>query len=309
MSDGAPAAEVDISPDLLKRLLATQAPQWATLPITLFDEGWDNTLFRLGEDMLVRLPRRAIAVPLLESEQRVLGHLGPRLPNASPVPIHIGTPGEGFPWPWSITPYIDGSTLDLDPLSREGVMEWTHFLLALHQKIIPGIDPSPPVNPHRGVPLRVRDEGLIQRVDQIKALGCTLDERLVELWEAALLAPPSEFITWLHGDPHPRNAISRNGHLQAVLDWGDVTSGDPASDLASLWMVAHTFENRRDALDVYSAAILKRFPECNIPALRLRAMGWALLYGIIHLATGLVNHPAHAAIGRSTLQNLLRDLA
>lgn len=308
VGDGMPAAEVELSVPLLRALIAEQAPQWASLPITPFAEGWDNALFRLGEGLLIRMPRRAAAVPLLENEQRVLGHLAPRLPVKIPATVLRGSPAAGYPWPWSVTPFISGKTLDASPLHREGVMQWTRFLLALHQPIDLATDPEPPENSVRGVPLQNRAEDFVQRMAQLNSLGSPLDNRLLELWNRALLAPRHEVATWLHGDPHPRNAIGAGGRLEAVLDWGDVTSGDLASDLASLWMVAHVHEDRTDALAVYLREMCVRFRDLNAAALLHRARGWALVYGVIHLSTGLVDHPTHAAIGAATLSNLLADI-
>jgi aminoglycoside phosphotransferase (APT) family kinase protein len=139
-------------------------------------------------------------------------------------------------------------------------------------------------------------------------LGVTLDNRLLTLWDLARAAPKSRRATWLHGDPHPRNALGRDGLLSAVLDWGDVTAGDPASDLASLWMVVHDANDRRAALAAYVAGQQAGFGSDELEALVLRARGWALLYGVMHLASGLVDHRAHAAIGRDALRNVLADL-
>jgi aminoglycoside phosphotransferase (APT) family kinase protein len=309
MTDGAPAAEVDINGALVEQLLKSQAPQFSGQPITLIGEGWDNSLYRLGDSWLTRLPRRSVAVPLLENEQRVLKTLAKRLPVAVPAPVFCGQPSNDFPWPWSITPYIDGTTLDLAPLRRKGVIQWVDFLLALHQPHCLDDGLEPPVNAHRGVPLYRRAQGLEQRMEQLRESGVTIDSRLVDLWQQALAAPDSRRKFWLHGDPHPRNALGTGGLLSAVIDWGDVTAGDPASDLASLWMVAHVRDDRRDAWARYLRCQNGNLEPSELGALYLRSMGWAVVYGCIHLATGLVNHPAHAVIGQRTLQNLADDVS
>lgn len=308
MQQGVPTAEVVLDPALVEELIATQAPRWSGLPVRAFGEGWDNALYRLGEDWLVRLPRRIVAVALLENEQRVLAELAPRLPVAVPAAEFLGVPGCGYPWPWAVVPYHGGATLDEVPLARHGVAQWTEFLLALHRPPNPASEPAPPANPYRGVPLAVRADGMRERIGQLRELEIELDTRFAALWDAALGAPASGRATWLHGDPHPRNAIGRDGRLVAVLDWGDVTAGDPAADLASLWMVAHDGAERRAALQTYLARQQAGFAADELDALVLRAKGWALVYGVVHLASGLVNHPAHAAIGRATLRNLGADL-
>jgi aminoglycoside phosphotransferase (APT) family kinase protein len=56
-------------------------------------------------------------------------------------------------------------------------------------------------------------------------------------WDQALAAPTDVEPTWIHGDLHPRNILVDRGRLSAVIDWGDVTRGDPATDLAAIWML------------------------------------------------------------------------
>ena len=247
-------------------------------------------------------------MPLLENEQRVLRFLAPRLPVAIPEPAFIGEPTPDYPWPWSIIPFAHGSTLDVMPLRRAGLMQWADFLVALHRPADAASTPAPPSNPHRGVPLAARAADFQARVEQLERLGVEVNTGLLAFWREALLAPSTHRAVWLHGDPHPRNAVGRGGRLVAVLDWGDVTAGDPASDLASLWMLAHNREDRQDALDRYLRTQQAGFKPGELPSLVVRAQGWALAYGVIHLATGLVNQPAHAAIGWSTLRNLRVDL-
>lgn len=308
MADGTPPAEITIDEPLVRALLLHQAPQLATLPLRRLDEGWDNVLFRAGDQWLVRIPRRAAAVPLLMNEQRILAHLAARLPVAIPAAVVIGVPSAEFPWPWSVTRYIEGATLDQSPLNRRGVIQWVDFLLALHHPVDRSREPPPPANDHRGVALSGRSSGLEARIRQLRGFGVELDPALLALRDMALATAPTSRAVWLHGDPHPRNALGRAGRLESVIDWGDVTAGDPASDLASLWMVGHNPENRRDALARYFNLQQGGFSRRELDELCLRSMGWALVYGCTHLAAGLVDHPAHAGIGRSTLRNLRQDL-
>ena len=96
-----PAAELDVDEALVRALLEEQHPDLAGLPLRLVANGWDNVLFRLGDDLVVRLPRRELAVPLVEHEQRWLPELAPRLPLPIPAPVRVGRPGAGYPWPWA----------------------------------------------------------------------------------------------------------------------------------------------------------------------------------------------------------------
>jgi hypothetical protein len=81
-----PAAEVDVSPELVRALLADQHPDLAALEIVEFASGWDNVIYRLGDAFTVRLPRRDMAAVLVAHEQRVLPELAPRLPIRVPTP-------------------------------------------------------------------------------------------------------------------------------------------------------------------------------------------------------------------------------
>src|SRR5690348_9286868 len=127
---GTPAAEVSVTPDLVRALIADQHPQYAHRPVRFVGEGYDNFTYRLGDDLAVRLPRRAEALECLASEQGWLGKLPP-LPAPIPIPIATGTPGRGFPWPWSIVPWIVGDPVDLAPLNAHQGPAFAAFLKAL----------------------------------------------------------------------------------------------------------------------------------------------------------------------------------
>src|SRR5262249_10355534 len=116
MVGGIPAAEFPIEPGLVRALLMDQHADLAALPLTLAGGGWDNTLYRLGDDLAVRPPRRAAAACLIEHEQRWLPELAPRLPLAIPVPLRVGRPGCGFPWSWSVIPWLTGQPATCAPL-------------------------------------------------------------------------------------------------------------------------------------------------------------------------------------------------
>src|SRR6185437_11335436 len=116
LQPGMPAAEVVVDAALVRRLLGEQHPDLAGRPLALLSEGWDNISFRLGDDLLVRLPRRAMAAPLIVYEQHWLPRLAPRLPLPVPAPVRTGAPGAGYPWPWSIAPYLPGAPVAAAPL-------------------------------------------------------------------------------------------------------------------------------------------------------------------------------------------------
>lgn len=147
-----PAPDIQTSIPLVRDLIHAQQPSFAHLPLTEGDCGWDNDIYRLGDDLAVRLPRRASAVTLLENEQRWLPLLQPRLPVRVPAPVAVGKPQGAFPWKWSITPWFEGQTLDQSPLDPDQVEVLASFLQALHAPA----PPDAPFNPWRSVPLTQR---------------------------------------------------------------------------------------------------------------------------------------------------------
>ncbi len=105
------ADEQDIDAALVGRLLAGQFPQWADLRIEpVRSAGTDNALYRLGDDMVVRLPRIRWAAEQVAKEHRWLPRLGPLLPLAIPTPLAKGVPAEGYPWDWSVYRWLEGRT-------------------------------------------------------------------------------------------------------------------------------------------------------------------------------------------------------
>ena len=290
---GTPTAEFEIDEVLLRALLREQHPDLADLPLAPLDTGWDNTMVRLGQDLLVRLPRRQVAVPLLEHEQTWLPRLASRLPIPIPVPIRIGRPGCGYPWPWSILPWLVGTTADLEAPAAEHVETWAAFLRALHQPA----PPEAPTNAVRGVPLRHRSPGVEERLLRLQQETPAIPPSIQGLWRRALDAPQTTEPRWLHGDLHSRNVLVKKGAFTGVIDWGDVTSGDVATDLASVWMLFDDPAARARCFSSYGAS----------EEVLARARGWAINFGSFLLDTGRIDHPQHAAMGETLFQRLDDD--
>ena len=259
-----PAAEVAVDADLVRRLLAASAPELASAAVRLVAEGWDNVVHRVGDDHCVRMPRRASAVELLENEWRWLRELAPLVSVATPLPLLRGEPGEGYPFPWLLCRWVTGSVVAALPMSERDSLatDLAGALTSLHAVVAPG---DAPVNPWRGVPIAERDAVVRPRI-----LAWDGDrDVLLRAWDEAVAAPvhpgPAR---WLHGDPHPFNLVQAGGRLSGILDFGDVTGGDPASDLATAWW---TFgpEGRRAFRERVDAA------GRHDPHVWTRARGWA----------------------------------
>lgn len=286
-----PKAEIEIDIPLARALLRVQHPDLADLPITPAGTGWDNAMFRLGNVYALRLPQRALAADLIRHEQRWLPALANRLPLPVPAPVRIGVPGCGYPWHWSVVPWLDGSTADLDEPGPDQAEPLAAFLTALHIAAAP----DAPTNKFRGVPLAEKFTDIETRMARLRPKTDLLTEPVTYAWEEALATPIDTAPMWIHGDLHARNVLVKEGTLSGIVDWGDITAGDPATDLAAIWMLLPNLNSRRQAIRTYGAASA---------AMWRRAKGWAVMFGVILLDTGLIDHPQHAAMGERTLRNL-----
>lgn len=302
-----PAADVGVDPEMVGTLVRAQFPELAHLEPGFADDGWDNAIYRLGPDLAVRLPRRAAAHGLLLNEMRWLPFLAPRLPLPVPVPVHRGKPGEGYPYHWVIVPWFSGrSAASVPAAARDGYAgALAAFFRALHV-------PAPadaPRNLVRGVPLRDRDDAVRSRLE---AVAKPLRGALLAMWEQGLAE--LEHVgprLWLHGDPHPHNMLVHDtagagesaagtGHeparLSAVIDFGDLTAGDPACDLAVAWLHftpsgLEEFRERLAGHGLYS------------PGTWVRARAWAVNYAV--LMAGLPSGDPLHAVGTHGIEHLL----
>jgi aminoglycoside phosphotransferase (APT) family kinase protein len=251
------ADEVETDASLVRRLLAAQFPRWAELPVELVpDWGTDNALYRLGGDMVVRLPRVERTTATMDKELRWLPKLAPLLPLATPVPLGVGRPGEGYPFVWAVYSWLEGETATAERVADldRAAIDLARFVAALQ-----GIDatdaPQPgPHNVWRGVPLATRDDSTRAA---ITSLGDRIDAGAVTAaWEAALRPPEWQRApVWIHGDLDARNLLVEGGRLSAVIDFGCLGAGDPAYDVMVAWKIlsADTREVFRAELSVDDA--------------------------------------------------------
>ncbi|WP_394940769.1 aminoglycoside phosphotransferase family protein [Psychromicrobium sp. YIM B11713] len=290
-----PAAEVELNETLVTQLLREQHPDLAHLPIHTLANGWDNGVFRLGKDFVVRLPRREISVQLIRNEQQFIPQIADLTSLKVPVPLRRGVPSELFAWPWSITEWFDGEAAILSAPREHGglVEELADFVSSIHL-------PAPtnaPRNPVRGVPLRLRDRAFR---DRLAPARFERHAEILNAWQASLALPEWEREPyWFHGDLHAANILIKAGKLSAIIDFGDLGCGDPAIDLAAAWMLFEDQDRRR----FHSLVEARIGPN---PALWGRARGWAL-----HLATVMLTQsddsPEFLALGQHTLSAVLDD--
>ncbi|MFB4314769.1 aminoglycoside phosphotransferase family protein [Actinomadura sp. 21ATH] len=274
-----------IGAGLARRLVEAQFPQWAGLPLEPLEAaGSDHVIFRLGGRLTVRLPRHADALGQARKEFEWLPRLAPHLPLAVPVPVAVGEPAFGYPWPWSVTRWLDGETATVEALagSAEAAHRLAEFLAALQR-----VPPAGELVTDEG--LAARDRETREAIAQVR--GVFDAAAMTRLWDAALGAPGwGRPPVWFHGDFHTGNLLTVDGRVSAVIDFGELAAGDPARDLmvAFTLMTPRTRKVFRGALGVDDATWT-------------RGRGWAL-------ATGLNAYINYAAVDPRVASQTARQI-
>ncbi|TDC97815.1 aminoglycoside phosphotransferase family protein [Actinomadura sp. 7K507] len=294
--------EIEITAELVRGLLRDQHPDLADRPVRLGARGWDNQLWRIGDDLAVRLPwATQSADELLRKEHTWVPGLAPSLPLPVPIPQRLGEPSARYPRTWIVTTWVPGAPADRAPITRapESAAALAGFLTALHQ----AAPEQAPAGRGRGGPLAGYSEGFAEQLAHATELGLVPDPDAVRaVWEDAAAAPDwSGPALWLHGDLHPANVLTADGAICGVVDFGDLFAGDPACDLAAAWILLPD-----GAAGHFHGAYQ---PTPDAATLR-RARGWAVLRalsGILIADAGVHGRPggkptwgppAHAAMRR-----------
>jgi aminoglycoside phosphotransferase (APT) family kinase protein len=290
--------KADITPALASGLVASQFPMWADLPVRpVAADGWDNTTFRLGDHMSVRLPSADCYTQQVDKEHRWLPVLAGQLPLPVPMPLAKGVPGCGFPRPWSVYRWIAGEPLTAEHVGDMGqfAADLADFLAALY-RIDPAGGPAPgPHNFFRGGPVAVYDG---ETRDALAALEGRIDTELAaEVWQAALDATWPSGPVWFHGDISPGNLLLDHGRLSAVIDFGTSGVGDPACDTAIAW--------------TFLSGDSRRIFKARLPvdaAAWTRGRGWALWKAMIVLVEALADGDLpDAAATTHVIEEILGD--
>lgn len=300
-----PSAEVRIDEPLVRALLA-QAEGFVTdaasVPLRKVAEGWDCEVWRVGDELAARLPRRAVAAPLIAHEQQVLPQIADAVEATGvrlPVPLVAGESAHGYPWRWSLVPWFAGTSgLRVPRSDREG---WAgplaRALGALH---VPAAADHP-VNPMRGRPLADRAPAMVERFALVRtnpSLPADELDAAEDAWARGLAAAPwAAAPVWVHGDLHPGNLVAAGGSLRAIVDFGDVTGGDPAGDLAIAWLAFDACGRAR-----FIAATEGRYSLADWT----RAKAWAAAMAVLLLAHS-DDEPAYGALGAESLHEVSSD--
>ena len=285
--------EFAIDAFLVQKLLSRQFPHWADLPLKpVPSAGTDNALYRLGNEMVVRLPRIGWAVNSIEKECEWLPKLESFLPFSIPTPLGKGVPTEDYPWPWSVYRWLEGSNPIVGQIPDPVLLtnDLVTFIQALHKINIP----NGPIS-NRGVPLEKQDIEARKALQQLEEM---IDVQTVTtIWETALQAPKwSKPPVWIHGDLSPGNLLIQNGKLSAVIDFGILGIGDPACDLIIAWnlLPAHMRTTFRNALGIDDATWK-------------RGRGWALSNALIALPYYKDTNPVLANNARHVIQEVVEE--
>jgi len=288
-----PKAEITITDQLVRKLINSQIHELDNLPLKYMDAGWDNVMYQLGDDYLIRLPRRELGAKCMSNEQVYLDYLPDELPIEIPRVIYAGNPEGDYPWQWSVLPYFPGKAADIASADINQAERLMKFLKCIH-KPANGVAPQ---NEYRGVDLAERTDDIETKLSNIKTYLAEKYSTIRVLWYKALAANPNEEDNWIHGDLHPRNILVDNGKISAIIDWGDITSGDIATDLASIWLLFDDRAAREYAVSAYGI---------NKDLLN-RTIGWVIYFATVFYENGIADNPRHLKIGEQAFTRLIED--
>ena len=294
------ADELVAAPEVVRRLVDAQFPRWHDLPLTrLHSAGSAHVLYRLGPDLVVRMPRRSSSVTTIAAELAWLPTLAPHLPLPVPEPVERGGPGPGFPWPWAVYRWLPGQDAWTNPVRDEDrlVRDLAEFVRALWDAPLPEV----PVHRRPGW-FRAGDLSAVDDLVQRGLAGCRRRglpddlDRAARLWDEACALPAQQQDRWVHTDLIPFNLLVTDDRLSAVVDFGGLSVGDPTIDAGAVWAMVSPAarETYRRELGVDDVTWL-------------RARGWILALAVDGISYYWDTHPAFVEYGRRRLAEVLAD--
>ncbi|MGW7242365.1 aminoglycoside phosphotransferase family protein [Streptomyces sp. NPDC054804] len=293
--------EIEITADLVRELLQEQHPDLAGLAIREVVGGWGNQMWRLGDELAVRMQRMDPTPELQLKERRWLPVLAPRLPLPVPTPVRFGEPSGRFPKHWTVMTWVPGEPLDHGSISRgdHAADTLAGFLNALHVEA----PADAPINGDRGDHPKKCTAGFDQFFHAVAPADLADDVRAV--WDDAVAAPEWEGpAVWVHGDLHPANVVVADGTLAGVIDFGDMFAGDPAWDLAAAWVLLPAGA---------AARFFDGYAHADVATIR-RARGLAALKGLFLMLMGQNGDrglpggkPTWGPAGRAALERVVQS--
>ncbi len=289
--------EVDIDSSLVEFLIETQFPEYRGLQVERVDSaGTDHAMYRLGSELVVRLPLVARAERQVHLEQDWLPVLAAKVPLPIPVPVGRGVPGDGFDMHWSLYRWLDGANAFDAPISdrRDAAVALGRFGAALRRVDTGNGPPS-----FRGGPLAAQEADVMAAINDLGADGTVDTEAALNAWQSIIRLPQWDRApVWTHGDLLPGNLLVRDGRLCAVIDFGCVGVGDPACDMMAAWTVLSATE--RD--------VFRQYSEVD-DATWARGRGWAFGFGLMAYHYHQVGNPVLAAVGLRSISESLPEFA
>lgn len=285
--------------DIARRLIAAQRPDLRDLPIDPVGAGTDNTMYRVGTKLLMRMPRTRGTEASLRKELTWLPRIGPGLHWRVPEPAFTGEPSSEFPLTWALYRWIEG-----EPAGQDSVADWTtygrdlaSFVKELHALDLRGAKRGGDLEWYRGGLLQPHDDWVAECLNDIRGLPTGLDVDVLHgIWKAALeLSPPSTGHVWLHGDLKPTNVLVKSGRIAAVIDFGGLSIGYPDAEHAPLW------DQPATARAAYRAHLGLD------DAIWFRARAWSLMIGASGVPYYWETYPDFAAECVQRLQNIETD--
>jgi len=228
-------SEIEVTADLVRGLLREQHPDLAELPIREVAGGWGNQMWRLGDDLAVRMQRMDKSPDLQLKERRWLPLLASRLPLPIPTPVRSGTPSDLFPKMWTVMTWVEGRPLDHGSITRgdHAADMLAAFLKALH---VEAPADAPDASDYGAHPKECTG-GFEHFLGAVDLFGFAEDD-IRAVWDDAVAALEWQGPrVWVHGDLHPANVVVADGTLAGIVDFGAVFAGDPAWDLAAAWVL------------------------------------------------------------------------
>lgn len=285
--------EYSVDDKLVRQLLIKQMPEWSDLPLQRLEtSGTVNIAYRLGDDMLVRLPRTSDFSAGTEREAQWMPVFAPGLPLRLPRHHALGQPSEAYPSHWSVLEWIEGTTADETTLANlhEAAVALGEFVVALRRV---STDGAPQGGNYRGFGLANMDRDLRYWADRLPE---DIDrDAVIGVWESCLSAgewagPP----TWFHSDLRGDNLIAHEGKLVAVIDWEGCTVGDPSADYLAAWWL---FDG--DSRETFRST-------CNAERSDWqRAKGWALHMAVVAIPYYTDSNPGFVEQARNALNVIL----
>jgi aminoglycoside phosphotransferase (APT) family kinase protein len=304
--------ELPIDLSLVRALVDRALPEWSSLALTpLRATGSSNALFRLGDELLIRLPRQPGGSATIEKEAHWLPQIGPLLPVSVPEVVAVREPDLGYPERWSVVRWLEGDVpMAVDPALGAGptcqalARDLAAVVAALHDIPVPDSAlADPQLRWYRGAPLGSMDDTTRRSVAACRDIaGLDLDlDAALRIWEAAMALPESDQGStprWYHGDLMAENLLVRDGRLAAVLDFGGLAVGNPTVDLVVAWEV----------LDASSREVFRRALEVDETSW-LRGRAWALSLALMTFPYYWSTMPDRCASRLAVARSVLADVA